>query len=489
MLSAMSDLFSSKHSKSPAEPTAQERQVLSVTDLNRQARMAIEQRFDQIWVSGELSSFARPSSGHWYFTLKDAKAQVRCAMFVNANRLARLQPANGQQVLLRGRVSLYEGRGEFQIIVEHMEPAGEGALRAAFDALKRQLEAEGLFDTTRKRALPDMPQHVAVVTSPTGAALKDVLSVWQRRFPALKVTVVPTAVQGADAEVDIRTALQRAAALAPEVILLTRGGGSMEDLWVFNAESIARSIAALEIPVVSAIGHEIDVSLTDFVADLRAPTPSAAAELIVPDAEELLQGIAEQHRRLQVTLEARLRERRLSLEKLALGLVNPQRYCQQAAQRLDDLTARLTRAVSGQGAAATVQLRELNKRLSTQRPDRKLLSLRESLQKARGQLQQALQRGMDRRHRHADESARMLNNLSPLPTLARGYAVLRNDQGTVISDAAALHSGQQISAQLRDGRLTAAVTDIAIGATLDTSADASPKPNRTSRPEPDSEKS
>ncbi len=288
----MSDLFSSKHSKSPAEPTAQERQVLSVTDLNRQARMTIEQRFNQIWVSGELSSFARPSSGHWYFTLKDAKAQVRCAMFANANRRARLQPANGQQVLLRGRVSLYEGRGEFQIIVEHMEPAGEGALRAAFDALKRQLDAEGLFDTTRKRALPDMPQHVAVVTSPTGAALKDVLSVWQRRFPALKVTVVPTAVQGADAEVDIRTALQRAAALAPEVILLTRGGGSMEDLWVFNAESIARSIAALEIPVVSAIGHEIDVSITDFVADLRAPTPSAAAELIVPDGDELLQVIA-----------------------------------------------------------------------------------------------------------------------------------------------------------------------------------------------------
>ena len=485
----MSDLFSSKQGKSPSEPAAQERQVLSVTDLNRQARMTIEQRFNLIWVSGELSSFARPSSGHWYFTLKDARAQVRCAMFANANRRARLQPANGQQVLLRGRVSLYEGRGEFQIIVEHMEPAGEGALRAAFDALKRQLDAEGLFDTARKRALPDMPQHVAVVTSPTGAALKDVLSVWQRRFPALKVSVVPTAVQGADAEVDIRTALQRAAALAPDVILLTRGGGSMEDLWVFNAESIARSIAALEIPVVSAIGHEIDVSITDFVADLRAPTPSAAAELIVPDGDELLQVIVGQRRRLQVTLKARLRERHLSLEKLALGLVNPQRYCQQAAQRLDDLTARLTRAMSGQGAAATVQLRELNKRLSTQRPDRKLLSLRDSLQKARGQLRQALQRSMDRRHRRVVESSRMLNNLSPLPTLARGYAVLRNDQGTVVSDASALRSGQKIFAQLHDGRLTAAVTDIAIGATLDTAADASPKPSRNPRPDPDKEKS
>jgi exodeoxyribonuclease VII large subunit len=389
----MSDLFSLHTNKTPAGPTAEERQVLSVTDLNRQARMTIEQRFNQIWVSGELSSFARPSSGHWYFTLKDAKAQVRCAMFANANRRARLQPANGQQVLLRGRVSLYEGRGEFQIIVEHMEPAGEGALRAAFDALKRQLDAEGLFDPKRKRALPNMPKHVAVVTSPTGAALKDVLSVWQRRYPALNVTVVPTAVQGAEAEGDILIALQRAAALAPDVILLTRGGGSMEDLWVFNAESIARLIAAFEIPVVSAIGHEIDVSITDFVADLRAPTPSAAAELIVPDGEELLQVLAGQRRRLQVTLQARLRERRLSLEKLALGLVNPQRYCQQAAQRLDDLTARLTRAVSGLGAAASAQLRELSKRLTTQRPDRKLLSLRADLHKTRGQLQQALQRG------------------------------------------------------------------------------------------------
>lgn len=470
---SMSDLFSSNTSKTPAGPTAQERQVLSVTDLNRQARMTIEQRFNQIWVSGELSSFARPSSGHWYFTLKDAKAQVRCAMFANANRRARMQPANGQQVLLRGRVSLYEGRGEFQIIVEHMEPAGEGALRAAFDALKSQLDAEGLFDFGRKRALPDMPQHVAVVTSPTGAALKDVLSVWQRRYPALNVTVVPTAVQGAEAEGDILIALQRAAALAPDVILLTRGGGSMEDLWVFNAESIARSIAALEIPVVSAIGHEIDVSITDFVADLRAPTPSAAAELIVPDGEELLQVIAGQRRRLQVTLQARLRERRLSLEKLALGLVNPQRYCQQAAQRLDDLTARLSRAVSGQGAAASAQLRELSKRLTTQRPDRKFLSLREDLHKTQGQLQQALQRGMDRRHQRMGESSRMLNNLSPLPTLARGYAVLRDEQGGVISDASALRPGQQIAAQLRDGRLTAVVTDIAVGATLDTSAQTS----------------
>ena len=218
-------------------------------------------------------------------------------MFANANRRARLQPSNGQQVLLRGRVSLYEGRGEFQVIVEHMEPAGEGALRAAFEALKRQLDAEGLFETQRKRALPELPRKVAVVTSPTGAALRDVLSVWQRRYPGLEVIVVPTLVQGAEAEAEILKALGRAEALAPDLILLTRGGGSMEDLWVFNAESITRALAAIEIPVVSAIGHEIDVAMTDFVADLRAPTPSAAAEVIVPDGEELAQWFDGQQRR------------------------------------------------------------------------------------------------------------------------------------------------------------------------------------------------
>lgn len=473
----MTDLFSSNAGTASEKITADERRVLSVTDLNRQARTTIEKRFNQIWVSGELSSFARPSSGHWYFTLKDAKAQVRCAMFANANRRARLQPANGQQVLMRGRVSLYEGRGEFQIIVEHMEPAGEGALRAAFEALKRQLDAEGLFDIARKRALPDIPARVAVVTSPTGAALKDVLSVWQRRYPALDVTVVPTAVQGSEAEADILQALQRAASLAPNIILLTRGGGSMEDLWVFNAESIARSIAALEIPVVSAIGHEIDVTISDLVADLRAPTPSAAAELIVPDGEELQQIISGQHRRLLIMLRAQVRERRLSLDKLALGLINPQRHYQQAAQHLDDLHGRLHRAAIAQPMAYQYQLRDLTKRLHTQRPDRKLQTLRGDLQRTQAQLKQAVQRSIDRRRRRAGETSRMLSNLSPLPTLSRGYAVLRDRDNTVLSDASDLSPGQNISAQLRDGRFTAEVLQVAVGATLNHSLEPHPNPS------------
>ena len=451
----------------PIRPdTTAERQVLSVSQLNRQARMTIEQRFNQIWVSGELSSFARPGSGHWYFTLKDNDAQVRCAMFANANRRARMQPANGQQILLRGRVSLYEGRGEFQIIVEHMEPAGEGALRAAFDALKRQLNTEGLFDADRKRPMPEMPQHVAVVTSPTGAALKDVLSVWRRRFPALAVTVVPTSVQGNEAEQEILSALDRAAALQPDLILLTRGGGSMEDLWVFNAESIARAIADIEIPVVSAIGHEIDVSISDFVADLRAPTPSAAAELIAPDGEELEHVLLSQLHRLQMVLGARLREKRLSVQNLALGLINPARYCEQASQRLDELNTRLARAATASVEQRQVRQRGIANRLDLQRPDRLLKGLGEKVAVAQKRLQQVMVQVLTQREQRMVASTRMLESLSPLPTLARGYTVLRDPTGPVISQTAKLAVGQEVYGQMQDGRFTAKILDTEPGKRL-----------------------
>ena len=251
----------------------------------------------------------------------------------------------------------------------------------------------------------------------------------------------------------------------------------MEDLWVFNAESIARSIAALEIPVVSAIGHEIDVTISDFVADLRAPTPSAAAELIVPDGEELQQIISGRHRRLLIMLRAQVRERRLSLDKLALGLINPQRHYQQAAQHLDDLNGRLHRAAIAHPMAYQYQLRDLTKRLHTQRPDRKLQTLRGDLQRTQAQLKQAVQRSIDKRQRRAGETSRMLSNLSPLPTLSRGYAVLRDRDNTVLSDASGLSPGQNISAQLRDGRFTAEVLQVAVGATLNHSLEPHPKPS------------
>jgi exodeoxyribonuclease VII large subunit len=445
---------------------SEQQEVLTVSQLNRRARMTIEQRFSQIWVSGELSSFARPGSGHWYFTLKDNDAQVRCAMFANANRRVRLQPGNGQQVLLRGRVSLYEGRGEFQIIVEHMEPAGEGALRAAFEALKRQLDAEGLFDAQRKRPLPELPNKVAVVTSPTGAALKDVLSVWRRRFPGLEVIVVPTPVQGAEAEGEILKALERAEALAPDLILLTRGGGSMEDLWVFNAESIARALARIEIPVVSAIGHEIDVAMTDFVADLRAPTPSAAAEIIAPDGEELGQWFSSQKQRLISATNARLREQRLSSEKLALRLISPGHYCQQASQRLDELSARLVRRQQNRQLQMQDRLGEMASRLSLQSPRRLLDGLAKSIDEKNIRLRRGLTRRLNDHQQTLSANARMLESVSPLPTLARGYAVLRSDSGSVISHANDLQPGQGLHGQLQDGSFSAQVTEVVPGDTL-----------------------
>ena len=346
----------------------QNRPVLTVSQLNKQARLTIEERFQMVWVTGELSNFARPRSGHWYFTLKDSGAQVRCAMFANSNRRVQMQPTDGQQVLIRGRVSLYEGRGDFQIIADQMEPAGEGVLRQAFDALKVKLADEGLFDRERKRPLPDIPKHIAVVTSPTGAALQDVLAVWQRRFPTLQVTVIPTAVQGPEAEAQVLRALNAASKLAVDAILLTRGGGSLEDLWTFNLESVARAVAALQIPIVSAIGHEIDIAITDFVADLRAPTPSVAAELMVPDGQEMLQNIDGEFRHLTVLMEGQLRERQLQLDKLNLRLVSPESYLQQAWMRLDDLSNRIARSAGQTFEGTASRYNNLYKRLINQSP-------------------------------------------------------------------------------------------------------------------------
>ena len=255
-----------------------DRPVYSVSELAHEARILIEEQFDLVWVEGEISNFRRPASGHWYFTLKDRSAQLRCAMFAGRNRQVRFAPEDGLQILIRGRVSLYEPRGDFQVIVEHAEPAGEGALRQAFEALKAKLADEGLFADERKRPLPAVPRHLAIVSSASGAALQDVLHVIERRFPALTVTLLPVSVQGNEAEGQIRRALSRVDQVGADVVLITRGGGSLEDLWAFNLESVARAVAACPIPTVVAVGHQTDFVIAEFVADLRAPTPTAAAK-------------------------------------------------------------------------------------------------------------------------------------------------------------------------------------------------------------------
>jgi len=438
----------------------QSRPVLTVSQLNKQARLTIEERFQLIWVTGELSNFARPRSGHWYFTLKDTGAQVRCAMFANSNRRVQMQPADGQQVLVRGRVSLYEGRGDFQIIADQMEPAGEGVLRQAFDALKIKLADEGLFDRDRKQSIPDLPKHIAVVTSPTGAALQDVLAVWQRRFPILKVTVIPTAVQGPEAESQALNALNAASKLAPDAILLTRGGGSLEDLWTFNLESVARAVASIQIPIVSAIGHEIDIAITDFVADLRAPTPSVAAELMVPDGQEMLQNIDGEFRHLNVLMASQLREHQLTLDKLNLRLVSPESYLQQAWMRLDDIASRLQRSAGQTLAGANNQLDNLGARLSNQSPSFALAIAKEKLQRLKNGLDSGINRHLQSQTNSVAIMARMLDGMSPLHTLGRGYAFIRDNANALVTKTEYAKVGDSVTAQLQDGTIAATVTGI-----------------------------
>ncbi len=277
----------------------QEKNILSVSQLNRRAKQLLETHIPLIWVSGELSNFAKPGSGHWYFSLKDERAQIRCAMFKQANSRLRWQPTAGMHVLVRARVSLYEGRGDYQLIVEHMEEAGAGALMQAFEDLKAKLQKEGLFDESQKQALPRFPQHIGIITSPTGAAVRDILAVIQRRYPIVNSTIIPVAVQGTGAAKGIVGAIKKAIEFAKfDALILTRGGGSIEDLWAFNDEALARAINACPIPIISAVGHEVDFTIADFVADIRAPTPSVGAEIITPDINEWLQTLDDVQRQL-----------------------------------------------------------------------------------------------------------------------------------------------------------------------------------------------
>jgi exodeoxyribonuclease VII large subunit len=443
-----------------------QRSVVTVSQLNRQARVTIEQRFNQVWVSGELSNFARPRSGHWYFTLKDDKAQVRCAMFANRNRGVQMQPSDGQQVLIRGKVSLYEGRGDFQIIVEQMEPAGEGALRQAFDALKIKLAAEGLFATEHKKLLPLQPESAVVVSSVSGAALHDVLAVWRRRYPLLHVTLIPTAVQGAEAEPQILDALARAEQLAPDVILLTRGGGSLEDLWCFNSESVARAIFALKTPVVAAIGHEIDVTIADFVADVRAPTPSAAAEIMVPNANDLLENVTATFRQLRNLMHYNLRQQNLQLRNTALQLVSPKTHIQQNWQRLDDNRRRLSTTAEQTLVKNNNRIANAHIRLQALGPSQRLTLAQQQLNGLQQKLRARWQQNLEQHQSTLANLARMLEGVSPLPTLARGYAIVRTAKGEVVESTDALNVGDEVTAQLAKGSITANVINISSATTV-----------------------
>ena len=438
-----------------------DRDVLSVSQLNRKAKQLLETHLPLLWVEGELSNVSQPSSGHWYFTLKDEQAQVRCAMFRNRNMLVRFAPRQGQQVLIRARVSLYEGRGDYQLIVEHMEEAGFGALQRAFEALKLKLANEGLFDDAYKQPLPSLPKHIAVITSPTGAAIRDVLSVLNRRFPAIPVTVIPVAVQGKEAAPQIVRAIDLAnRAGLFDVVILARGGGSLEDLWPFNEESVARAIHASELPIVSAVGHEVDFTIADFVADLRAPTPSAAAELLVPDAEDWLETFAGYEILLQETIERKLQSFKQRLEWLRTRLRHPGERLQQQAQRLDGLELRLVRAVDHQLLRCHTRLNTLVLRQKPLQPRLRINQLNQQVSQHHATLVKNMQRHLRAQQQRLTEAARLLQTVSPLNTLQRGYAIATDSHHKVITNSSQVAPGDSINARLAEGELQCRVEKI-----------------------------
>ncbi len=438
----------------PTPETALQRDVYSVSRLNMEARELLEGTFPLIWVEGEISNLARPSSGHLYFALKDAAAQVRCALFRNRVRLP-FTPENGMQVLARVSVSLYEQRGEYQLIVEHLEQAGDGVLLRAFEQLKQRLAAAGLFDPAHKQPLPTLPRRIGVVTSPTGAALRDILTTLRRRFPALPVLIYPVPVQGAGAAEKIAAALRLADQRREcDVLLVARGGGSLEDLWAFNEEVVARAIHACGIPVVTGIGHEIDFTIADLVADQRAPTPTAAAELVSPDAGTWRQTLAQLQTRLTFLLRTQINQSQQSLRFLQQRLQHPGQRLRERAQQLDDLEQRLHRARTARQHHHMHRIAELHLRLQRQTPLYRLQRLRGLHDTLTLRLGAALRQRLGQHRARLATLTRALEGVSPLATLARGYAIVqRLPQHALVRSAQDVSPGERIEARLGTGRV------------------------------------
>ena len=445
--------------KDPFERLGLDREVLTVSQLNGRARVLLEDVFSNIWVEGEISNLARPASGHVYFTLKDSGAQVRCALFRNNAARVRQALRDGLAVKVRGKVSLFEGRGDYQLILDTVEPAGDGALRLAFDALKEKLGNEGLFSSEGKRALPAHPQRIGIVSSPTGAVIRDIISVFRRRAPQVELTLIPTAVQGREAINQIVRALQRADAQGFDALILARGGGSLEDLWCFNEEAVARAIAACVTPIVSAVGHETDVSISDFVADVRAPTPSAAAELLAPDSSDLARRLEGLHRRLLLRIQNRLAHDRLRLDGLARRLRHPGERLRQQAQRLDDLDMRLCRAFEQRLNQRRERLARLDTRLAAQHPGRALALLKQRLDNLAERLPRAMRQTLGTRRQQLQVQVQTLQVVSPLATLSRGYSILLDERGQAIRSADQTRNGQRLTARLGEGELQVRVED------------------------------
>jgi len=437
--------------------------ALSVSQLVNTLKNLIETSLPLVWVEGEISNLARPASGHLYFTLKDAGAQVRCAMFRPRAGLLRIRPQDGMQVLLRARITLYEARGDLQLVVEHMEDAGLGALQRAFELLKQRLNAEGLFAAQHKRALPAMPRRIGIITTPSGAAVQDVLHVLARRFPLIPLRIYASSVQGALAAPELIAALQRANQEQQcDVLLLVRGGGSLEDLQAFNDEALARAIHASAIPVISGVGHETDFSIADFVADARAPTPSAAAALAVPDASTMLEQLDISSARLQRHMRHRMETRTIHLDNLARQLKNnhPRQRLGRMNERLQSLVARLAGAQTRSATERSHRLNALRQRLFNRHPEHKISLLRARILTLHKSIHFRSERTLNTQQAQLQQLGARLHILSPLATLTRGYAILEHADGALITQSAGLRVGQSIQARLADAVLHCGIQQI-----------------------------
>ncbi|HID5218372.1 TPA: exodeoxyribonuclease VII large subunit [Providencia stuartii] len=443
--------------------TQQNSGIYSVSKLNQAVREFLDRQMGKIWLTAEISNFSQPSSGHWYLTLKDDKAQVRAAMFRGQNARVTFRPQNGQQVLVRASVTLYEPRGDYQIIIESMQPAGEGLLQQRFELLKQMLGAEGLFDVTHKQPLPSPAKRIGVITSATGAALHDILHILRRRDPSLPVVIYPTAVQGDQAPAQIARAIELANKRGEcDVLIVGRGGGSLEDLWAFNEEIVARAIFASRLPIVSAVGHETDITIADFVADVRAPTPSAAAELVSRNQVELIRQLHSAQQRLEMAMDYYLagQQQRFSRLQHRLQQQHPQLRLARQQHQLSLLNQKLTQTITRRLQTAQLRHDQLQRRLSQQDLRPQLQRQHRSLQQTQYHLQNMMTELLNSYKQRFAVACSKMETVSPLATLARGFSISETSDGAVLKKTSQVKLGQKLKTRLNDGWVESEVTDI-----------------------------
>lgn len=434
--------------------------IYSVSQLNQSVRLMLENQLGAVWLTGEISNFSQPVSGHWYLSLKDENAQVRCAMFRMKNLRVSFRPTNGMQVLVRANVSLYEPRGDYQLIIESMHLAGEGLLMQQFEALKMKLAAEGLFAQHLKKNLPHFSKAVGIITSKTGAALQDILHILQRRDPSLKIIIYPTAVQGKDAATDIAQMIELANQRQEvDVLIVGRGGGSLEDLWCFNEEMMARAIFHSHLPVISAVGHETDVTIADFVADVRAPTPSAAAELVSRNQTELLQQLQYRRQRLEIALDCLFAEKQQKLKHLSLRLHNqhPQAQLRIQQQLITQLSHRLQQTLRHHWQKTAENLTALSMRLYKNPLPLRLQQYEQQLAQLKVRLNSHMNLTLSLQQKQLAHLCGKLDSLSPLKVLARGYSITQNQQNFTIRSLKDVNVGEHIKTRLTDGNIISQV--------------------------------